>query len=261
MPKFAANISMMYAEVPFLERFAAAARDGFTAVEFQFAYEHPPAAIRAKLDEANVQLVLLNAPPGNVAQGDRGLGAQPGREVEFRTSLSKGIEYARALACPRIHVMAGLAKADADRSLMRRTFLDNLRFAAREAAPHGITICIEPLNTRDNPGYFLNFQSHGAKIVAEVGAPNVKLQFDFYHRQIMEGDIAMGVRAHFNAIGHIQIAGVPGRHEPDNGEINHPYLFALLDELGYDGWIGAEYRPIAGTSAGLGWLRPWLSSR
>lgn len=261
MPKFAANISMMYAEVPFLDRFAAAARDGFKAVEFQFAYEHAPATLRARLEEAKVQLVLLNAPPGNVAQGDRGLGAQPGREAEFRESLAKAIEYARALSCPRIHVMAGSVKPGADRDAMRRTFLDNLRYAARAAAPHGITLCIEPLNTRDNPGYFLNYQSHGAEIVAEVGAPNVKLQFDFYHRQIMEGDIAMGVRAHFGAIGHIQIAGVPGRHEPDNGEINHPYLFALLDELGYEGWIGAEYRPKAGTSAGLGWIRPWLSQR
>lgn len=261
MPKFAANISMMYAEVPFLDRFAAAARDGFGAVEFQFAYDHAPATLRAKLDEARLQLVLLNAPPGNVAAGDRGLGAQPGREAEFRECLAKAIEYARALACPRIHVMAGLIKPGVERALMRRTFIDNLRFAAREAAPHGITICIEPLNTRDNPGYFLNFQRVGAEIVTEVGAANVKLQFDFYHRQIMEGDIAMGVRAHFDVIGHIQIAGVPGRHEPDNGEINHPFLFALLDELGYDGWIGAEYRPKAGTSAGLDWIRPWLSPR
>jgi hydroxypyruvate isomerase len=258
VPKFAANLSFMYNEHGFLDRFAAAAHDGFKAVEYLFPYEHEAALLARKLKAAGLQQALFNLPPGDWAAGERGLGALPGREAQFRANALRAIEYARALGCPRIHAMSGIVAPGADRAAMHRTYVENLRLVAAEAAKHGLTVLIEPLNTRDNPGYFLNRQDDAAAIISEAGAPNVKIQFDLYHRQIVEGDVAMGIRKHFANIGHIQIAGVPERHEPDIGEVNYPYLFRLLDELGYDGWIGCEYRPKAGTSAGLGWLKPWL---
>ncbi|WP_432260005.1 2-oxo-tetronate isomerase [Cupriavidus sp. TMH.W2] len=258
MPRFAASLSMMYHEHAFLDRFAAAAADGFQAVEYLFPYEHAAAELRARLDANGLAQALFNAPPGDWAAGERGLAALPGREAEFRGTIGRALEYAGVIGNDRIHVMAGLIPADADRARCRATYLDNLAFAAKAAAAQGVTVLIEPINTRDMPGYFLNRQDDGQAICKEVGAANLKVQFDCYHCQIVEGDIAMKLRRDIAGIGHIQIAGVPERHEPEVGELNYPYLFEAMDTLGYGGWIGCEYRPRAGTSAGLGWLKPYL---
>ena len=258
MPKLAANLSMMYQEHPFLDRFAAAAKDGFKAVEFLFPYDFPAADVKARLGDAGLVLALFNAPPGNWGAGERGLSSLPGREEEFRRGVATALDYARALGNQRLHVMAGLIQPGEDRAGHRAVYLANLAYAAKQAASLGITVVIEPINTRDIPGFFLNRQDEAHAICAEVGAPNLKVQFDLYHCQIVEGDLAMKLRKYMAGTGHIQIAGVPERHEPDIGEINYPYLFGVMDELGYDGWVGCEYRPRGETSAGLGWARPWL---
>ena len=258
MPKFAANLSMMYQEHAFLDRFGAAAKDGFKGVEFLFPYEHPAAAIRARLDAHGLAQALFNGPPGDWAAGERGVASLPGREDEFKRGVATALDYARVLGNDRVHIMAGLIKPGEDHAQHRATYVRNLEYAAKQAASAGITIVIEPINTRDIPGFFLNRQDEAHTLCAEVGAPNLKVQMDFYHCQIVEGDLAMKLRKYFAGVGHVQIAGVPDRNEPDVGEINYPYLFRLLDELGYAGWIGCEYRPKAGTSAGLGWLQPWL---
>jgi 2-dehydrotetronate isomerase len=260
MPRFAANLSMLYNEHAFLDRFGAAARDGFRAVEYLFPYEFAAADLAARLEEHGLQQVLFNAPPGDWAAGERGTACLPGREDEFRRGVERALDYARALNCPRVHLMAGLAPEGADRAELRTIYLDNLAWAAGQA--RDITFLIEPINTRDIPRFFLNRQDHAHEIVAEVGAPNLKVQMDLYHCQIVEGDLAKKIEAYLptGRVGHIQIAGVPERHEPDVGEIHHPYLFALIDRLGYDGWIGCEYRPRAGTPAGLGWMKKALSS-
>ncbi|WP_127999967.1 2-oxo-tetronate isomerase [Piscinibacter defluvii] len=257
MPRFAANLSMMYGEHAFLERFAAAAADGFEAVEYLFPYEHPAVELAARLAGHGLRQVLFNAPPGDWAAGERGLACLPGREDEFRRGIAQAIEYAQALGCPRVHVMAGLAPAGADRAALRATYVQRLAWAAAQAG--ALQFLIEPINSRDIPGFFLNRQDEAHAVVAEVGAPNLKVQMDLYHCQIVEGDLAMKLRQYLpgGRVGHLQIAGVPERHEPDRGEVHYPYLFALIDELGYDGFIGAEYRPRAGTSAGLGWFQPW----
>jgi hydroxypyruvate isomerase len=255
MPRFAANLSLMYGEHAFLDRFAAAAGDGFAAVEFLFPYEHAPEVLAGLLQAHGLQQVLFNASPGNWAAGDRGLASLPGREAEFKNAIAQALEYARALACPRVHVMAGLAPAGADRALLQSTYLRNLAWAAQQAV--GVAdLLIEPINRRDMPGYFLNRQDEAHAIVAEVGAANLKVQMDLYHCQIVEGDLATKLRQYLptGRVGHLQIAGVPERHEPDVGELNYPYLFELIDSLGYGGHIGCEYRPRGGTSAGLGWL-------
>ena len=259
MPRFAANLSMMYTEHDFLDRFAAAAADGFRAVEYLFPYDHPAAEIRKRLDDNGLTQALFNAPPGDWGAGERGIAALPGRETEFRTAFARALEYAGVIGNDRVHVMAGLVPADADRAKARATYLENLAYAAASAAAQGVTVLIEPINTRDMPGYFLNRQDDGQAICQQVGAANLKVQFDCYHCQIVEGDLTVKLKRDFAGIGHIQIAGVPDRHEPDLGELNYPYLFNVIDELGYDGWIGCEYRPRAGTSAGLGWLKPYLN--
>lgn len=258
MPKLAANLSMMYQEHPFLDRFGAAAKDGFKAVEFLFPYDFPAADVKARLGDAGLVLALFNAPPGNWGAGERGLSSLPGREEEFRRGVATALDYARALGNQRLHVMAGLIQPGEDRARHRAVYLANLAYAAKQAASLGITVVIEPINTRDIPGFFLNRQDEAHAVCAEVGAPNLKVQFDLYHCQIVEGDLAMKLRKYMAGTGHIQIAGVPERHEPDVGEINYPYLFGVIDELGYDGWVGCEYRPRGETSAGLGWARPWL---
>lgn len=258
MLRFAANLTMMYNEHAFLERFAAAARDGFEAVEYLFPYDHPPAELKARLEGAGLVQALFNAPPGDWSKGERGLASRPGREAEFRRSIATALDYARALGNSRLHVMAGLIHPGEDRARHRDTYLANLAWAAREAAAAGVTVVIEPINTRDIPGFFLNRQDEAHAVCREVGAANLCVQMDLYHCQIVEGDLAIKIRQYLPGVGHIQVAGVPERHEPDVGEINYPYLFALLDELGYEGWIGCEYRPRAGTSAGLGWAKPWL---
>ena len=257
MPRFAANLSMMYTELPFLERFGAAARDGFTAVEYLFPYEWPAATLAALLAEHGLQQVLFNAPPGDFANGERGIAGLPGREAEFRSAIERALDYSTALACPRLHVMAGLVGSDSVRESMRKTYLKNLEWAAGRAADAKVDVLIEPINTRDIPGYLLNRQDEAHAVIADVGAPNLKVQMDLYHCQIVEGDLAMKLRSYLptGRVGHLQIAGVPQRHEPDLGELNFPYLFDVIDELGWDGWIGCEYRPAAQTSSGLGWLR------
>ncbi|CAN7318077.1 hydroxypyruvate isomerase family protein [Cupriavidus necator] len=258
MPRFAANLSMMYNEHAFLDRFAAAAADGFRAVEYLFPYEHAATELRARLDANGLTQALFNAPPGDWAAGERGLAALPGREAEFRDAVGRALEYAGVIGNDRVHVMAGLVPANADRARHRAAYLENVAFAAKAAAAQGITIVLEPINTRDMPGYFLNRQDDAQAICKEIGAANLKVQFDCYHCQIVEGDIAMKLKRDMPGIGHIQIAGVPERHEPDLGELNYPYLFEVIDGLGYEGWIGCEYRPRAGTSEGLGWLKPYL---
>jgi len=257
MPRFAANLTMLYPEHDFLDRFAAAAGDGFTAVEYLFPYAYAKDELARRLADHGLRQVLFNGPPGQWEQGERGLACLPGREDEFKRGLETAFDYAAALHCPRVHVMAGLAPAGIERTKLRATYLANLAWAAEQAAAHGIDILIEPINTRDIPGFFLNRQDDAHAIVAEVGAANLKVQMDLYHCQIVEGDVAMKLRRYLPTghVGHIQIAGVPERHEPDVGELNHDYLFAVIDELKFDGWIGCEYRPKAGTSAGLGWLR------
>ena len=258
MPLFAPNLTMMYTEHAFLDRFRAAADDGFDAVEFAFPYEHPAAEIAARLADHGLTQTLFNAPPGDLAAGDRGLAALGARREEFRRGfLEQALPYAHALRCPRLHVMAGVMPVGDERASMRAAFVDNLAWAAREAASAGIELLIEPINKRDIPGYLLNRQDDAHEILADVNAPNLRVQMDLYHCQIVEGDVAMKLRKYLptGRVGHLQIAGVPERHEPDIGELYHPYLFELIDELGWASHIGCEYRPRAGTSAGLGWLK------
>jgi hydroxypyruvate isomerase len=268
MPRFAANLSMLYPELDFLARFEAAARDGFKAVEFLFPYAHEPCELAARLRDHGLQQVLFNAPPGNWDGGERGLACLPGREAEFRDGIAKALSYAKELACPRIHVMAGLVPAGVERASLRSTYVANLRWAASQAAAQGLDVLIEPINTRDIPGFFLNRQDDAHELIDQIGAPNVKVQMDLYHCQIVEGDVAMKIRRYLptGRVGHFQIAGVPQRHEPDVGEMNYPYLFEVIDEVaqqcGWDGWVGCEYRPArgsapGGTSAGLSWFAPW----
>ena len=258
MPRFAANLSMMYNEVPFLDRFAAAARDGFRAVEFLFPYAHAPEEIASRLADAGLELVLFNMPPGNWDKGERGLASLPGRETEFAAGVDEALRYARVLRCRQLHVMAGIPVQGADRKACRETYIRSLRLACDRAADAGVTCLIEPINTRDIPGFFLNRQDDAHAIRDEVGKPNIKVQMDLYHCQIVEGDVAMKIRRYIDGVGHVQIAGVPERHEPSIGEMNYPYLFDVLDSVGYAGWIGCEYRPRSGTSAGLGWIAPYL---
>jgi hydroxypyruvate isomerase len=257
MPRFAANLSMMYNEVPFLERFAAAAADGFEAVEFLFPYDYPPEVIAACLADNGLVQALFNLPPGDWAAGERGMACHPGREAQFVQSVQTALIYAIGCGCRKVHAMAGLLPAGVTPAQARATYVANLRAAARILAPHGITLLIEPINTRNMPGYFLNFQQQAHDVVSDVGQANLKVQMDFYHCQVMEGDLARRLHKHFAGVGHVQIAGVPDRHEPDSGEVAYGYLFDQLDTLGYTGWVGCEYIPAGATSAGLGWLRDY----
>ena len=268
MPRFAANLSMLYPEHAFLDRFEAAARDGFQAVEYLFPYDHEPKELAARLKAHGLQQVLFNAPPGNWDGGERGLACLPGREEEFRAGIAKALRYAEALACPRVHVMAGLVPEGQERAELRPTYVANVRWAAVEAAKQGVNLLLEPINTRDIPRFFLNRQDHAHELLGEIGAVNVQVQMDLYHCQIVEGDVAMKIRQYLptGRVGHFQIAGVPQRHEPDLGELNYEYLFGVIDEVsaacGWDGWVGCEYRPArgtqpGGTSQGLEWFRRW----
>jgi hydroxypyruvate isomerase len=268
MPRFAANLSMLYPEHPFLDRFEAAARDGFDGVEFLFPYEYEPAELVARLRANGLQQVLFNSFPGNWDGGERGLACVPGREQDFRDGVLRALRYAEALSCPRIHVMAGLMPAGQERAALRDTYLANMRWAAKAAAPAGVKLLVEPINMRDMPRFFVNRQDHAHELLGEIGADNVQVQMDLYHCQIVEGDLAMKIRQYLptGRVGHFQIAGVPQRHEPDMGELNYPYLFSVIDEVsqacGWQGWVGCEYRPArgahpGGTSEGLEWLRRW----
>ena len=261
MPRFAANLSMTFTEVPFLERFAAAARAGFTAAEFLFPYAHEKRALADVARAAGLEVVLFNMPPGDWDAGERGIACHPDRTGEFRDGIGEAVEYAAQLGCPRIHCMSGLRPPGAAEEEVRETYVSNLRLAADELARRGLTLLVEAINTRDIPGYYLSTTRQAFDVIRDVARPNLLFQFDIYHVQIMEGDLAPKLERHLRQIGHVQLADTPGRHEPGTGEINYPFLFQHLDRIGYEGWIGCEYKPLAGTEAGLGWARPWLRPR
>lgn len=255
MLRLAANLSFMFIEVPFPLRFRAAAMAGFKGVEFLFPYEHAPTKIAWLVADAGVELVLYNLPPGDWAAGDRGLAAVPGRQHEFRASVETALSHAAVTGLRRMHIMAGCIAAD-DRAAAEEVYLENLTHAANRLADEGITALVEPINTKDMPGYFLNHTDHAVRLIREVGAHNLRLQFDCYHRAIMDGAVVAGLESSIAEIGHIQIASVPDRHEPDHGSCDYPAVFAALDRLGYNGWIGCEYHPRAKTEDGLGWRPP-----
>jgi 2-dehydrotetronate isomerase len=280
MPKFAANLSMMYVELPFLDRFEAAAKDGFKAVEYLFPYAFEAKELAARLKNNGLQQVLFNLPPGGVDAasidaawnaGTRGIACIAGREAEFAAGADLALKYAETLNCSRLHMMAGLLPVNAlstteNKEKTRQTYVNNAKLAAKLIANQGINLLLEPINTRDIPGFFLNRQDEAHALIADIAQPNVKVQMDLYHCQIVEGDVAMKIRQYLPTgnVGHFQIAGVPERHEPGIGEMNYPYLFDVIDSLGYDGWIGCEYKPKLGgqpngTSSGLGWLKPYLN--
>ena len=254
MPRFAANLSLMFNEVPFLERFARARASGFDGVEFLFPYEHPASEIAAALKAENLTQALFNMPPGDWANGERGIAALPGREAEFRDSLELTLEYARALNCDRVHCMAGVIPAQVDRVQAEELYIENLTLAAQRLAQEGRTLLIEPLNPRDAPGYLLSRQDHARDIVQRLGLANLKVQFDMYHCQIVHGDLIRWTEAMMPVTGHVQIADVPERHEPGTGEINYANVLARLDSFGYQGWVGCEYRPRGNTEDGLVWM-------
>lgn len=266
MPKFAANLHYLFAEVPFLDRFEAAASAGFKGVEFQGPYDFPKDELRKRLDTHGLAMVLFDAPTGNWNAGDRGMTCIPGREAEFRASLERVVEYGDALGCGTVHVMAGVVGPDMDYETCRRTYIAILRHAAQFLQPHGIHVVIEPINkclgivangpsytTQGMHGYFLNHTADARAAIDAVAHPNLSLHLDCHHMQMLEGNLAETLRENIGRVRHIQLAGVPGRHEPDVGEINYPFLFDLLDELGYEGWVGCEYRPKGKTLDGLGW--------
>jgi hydroxypyruvate isomerase len=254
MPRFAANLTMMFNEVPFLERFRAAAVAGFTAAEFLFPYEHTPEEVASAAKAAEIEIVLFNMPAGNWGAGERGITGLPGREEEFRAGVDKALVYAKALGVPRLHAMAGIAPAGADLAACKSTLIANLKYAAEKLAAEQITLLLEAINTRDMPGFLVSTQKDSHAICAEVGAPNLKMQMDLYHMQIMEGDLATTLKKYASECGHIQIAGCPERHEPDTGEVRYEYLFKVIDAMGYAGWLGCEYRPAGKTTEGLLWL-------
>ena len=261
MPRFAANLSMMFTEAPFLDRFAAAAQAGFEGVEFLFPYEYPAAAIKAKLEENGLENALFNLPPGDLANGERGLACLPGREGDFKAAVERALDYAGQLGTKRLHAMAGIVPPRAGREECRSTYIENLSYAAARCARQSVTLLIEAINPRDIPGYFLNTQADSAAVCEEVAAPNLKMQMDCYHMQIVEGDLEVKLRKYTGLCGHIQIAGVPQRHEPDTGEVNYPHIFRLLDGIGYAGWVGCEYRPAGRTLDGLGWFTEYRRGR
>jgi hydroxypyruvate isomerase len=253
MPKFAANLSMLFTEHPLLARFERAAAAGFTAVELQFPYDHAADEIKAQLDAHGLQLVLHNLPPGDWAAGERGIACHPDRVAEFRDSVAHGVAYARALGVGQLNCLAGNVPAGVADQTLRRTLVDNLRYAAGELKKAHIKLLIEPINSFDMPGFYVNRTAQALAILDEVGADNAYLQYDLYHAQRMEGELAATVEKHLARIAHIQIADNPGRNEPGTGEINYAFLFRHLDRIGYAGWVGCEYKPATTTEAGLGW--------
>ncbi|MDX1465945.1 MAG: hydroxypyruvate isomerase [Halomonas sp.] len=254
MAKFAANLSMLFTEVDFLDRFEAAAKAGFKGVEYLFPYDVEAAEIRKRLDDNGLTQVLFNLPAGDWGAGERGIACHPDRVEEFRSGVDKAIAYAKVLGNTQVNCLAGIQPEGVSDNQARQTLVENLRFAAEKLAAEGILLIAEPINTRDIPGFFLNRTAQALALFDEVGSNNLKLQYDIYHMQIMEGDLAPTIEANLARIAHVQLADNPGRHEPGTGEINYPFLFAHLDRLGYDGWIGCEYKPKAGTQEGLGWL-------
>jgi hydroxypyruvate isomerase len=253
MPKFAANLTMLFNEHAFLDRFERAAAAGFTAVEFLFPYEHEAQEIKTRLDAHRLQLVLHNLPAGDWAAGERGIACHPDRVAEFRDGVARGIAYAKALGVGQLNCLAGKALAGVADEKLRRTLVENLRYAAGELKKANLKLLVEPINTFDIPGFYVNRTAQALAILDEVGADNAYLQYDLYHAQRMEGELAATVEKHLPRIAHIQLADNPGRNEPGSGEINYAFLFRHLDRIGYAGWIGCEYKPAAGTEAGLGW--------
>ncbi|WP_431857882.1 2-oxo-tetronate isomerase [Azospirillum sp.] len=260
MIRLAANLTMLFTELPFLDRFRAAAEVGFRGVEFLFPYDHAPEEVARARKFAGVQVALFNLPPGDWAAGERGLACLPDRETDFVESVERALIYAEALDCPTLHVMAGIPPAGLDRADALTLYVERLRHAAHRADDHGRTVVIEPLNSRDMPGYLLRTSDEAMAVIERVGAPNLGLQFDLYHAQIMEGDLTMRMRRLGPAIRHVQIAGVPDRHEPDSGECDPHHLLRELDATGYAGWVGCEYRPRAGTLDGLNWAHRYLAA-
>jgi hydroxypyruvate isomerase len=258
MPKFAANLTMLFGEVPFLDRFAAAARSGFHAVEYLFPYPYAAVELAERLREHGLTQVLHNLPAGDWAAGERGIACHPDRVQEFREGVGRAIAYATTLGCHQVNCLAGIAPKGVSSGEARDTFVGNLKFAAPRLADAGIRLLIEPINTRDVPGFFLCRTSQAVEVLEEVGSPNLFLQYDIYHMQIMEGDLAATIARNLPRISHMQLADTPGRHEPGTGEINYPFLFRFIDKLEYGGWIGCEYVPEASTAAGLGWAEPHL---
>ena len=256
MPRFAANVSTMFPDLPVAERFAAARAIGFDAVEYLFPYAERPGEIRRRLRDTGIRMILLNTPLGDGSGGERGLAAVPGRQADFLHHFEQALCYARTLDVPMIHVMAGVV-AEEQRNDAELVFAENVRYAADVAAAHGIRILLEPLNHEDTPGYFLTLTRETRRLIQAIGRDNVRLQYDLYHRQIMEGNLARGISDNLDLIAHIQFSSVPGRHEPQFGEVNMRYLFEVCDGLGYDGWIGCEYRPMTTTAEGLSWGRPY----
>jgi hydroxypyruvate isomerase len=257
MLKFAANLSLMFPELDPPERFAAAREAGFTAVEYLRPYEHPLDDVKRWVEDAGVELILLNSPLGNVQVGERGLGVLPGREADFRDGLELTLDYANGLGASMVHLMAGVVPEGMTAPECEAVFVENLRDATKLAAKRGVKLLLEPLNQRDVPGYLHSTSGGARRIIESVRSDNLFLQYDLFHMQIMEGDIVEGIRRNLDVIGHIQFSSVPGRHEPQHGELNMPYVFDRIDEMGYDGWLGAEYIPLHGTLEGLAWARPY----
>ncbi len=259
MPRFCANLTLLYNEFDFLDRFEAASQDGFKGVEYLFPYAWPREQLAERLATHGLTQVLHNLPAGDWAAGERGLAVLPDRVGEFQDGVGLAIDYATALGCKQVNCLAGIAPPGVAADVLRQTFVENLRFAARALKAAGIRLLAEPINTHDMPGFYLNHTAQALALFEAAGGDNLGLQYDVYHMQVMEGDLARTIETHRDRIGHIQIADNPGRHEPGTGEINYPFLFAHLDRLGYDGWIGCEYKPLASTREGLSWLRGWLA--
>ncbi|HEY0919906.1 2-oxo-tetronate isomerase [Devosia sp.] len=257
MPRFAANLSFLYQDLAFLDRFAAAARDGFGGVEYLAPYDEPKHKLAETLAASGLTQVLFNVPSGDWAGGERGIACLPGRVEEFRAGVLAALDYAAALRCERLNVIAGVVPADTDPAMLESTLVDNLTWAAPRCADAGVRLLIEPINTRDIPGFFLSGTRHAERILDRVGHDNLYLQYDFYHMQVMQGDLVPTFARLRDRIAHVQVADTPGRHEPGTGEINYGYVLAELDRLGYAGWVGCEYKPVTTTTAGLGWLAPY----
>jgi hydroxypyruvate isomerase len=258
MPKFCANLTMLYNEVDFIERFGAAAKSGFKGVEFLFPYAYPKEQLADELGKHKLTQVLHNLPAGDWAKGERGIACHPDRVNEFQDGVGKAIEYATVLGCKQVNCLAGIAPQGVPEDKLRATFVANLKFAAPKLAQAGIKLLVEPINTRDIPSFYLTRTKQALGILDEVGSSNLWVQYDIYHMQIMEGDLARGMQENLARIAHLQLADNPGRNEPGTGEINYPFLFDWIDRIGYQGWIGCEYKPKAETVAGLGWLKPYM---
>jgi len=258
MPRLSANLSMLFGERALLDRFAAAAQAGFTGVEFLFPYAFAPVQVAEQLAKNQLELVLFNLPPGNWDAGDRGVACEPARTGEFQDGVGKALDYARALNCKQLHCMAGLKPRGVGEAKMRDTYIANLQFAGKELANHGISLLIEAINTRDMPGFYLTSSAQAFAIMHEANVPNLKFQYDIYHMQIMEGDLAPTIQNNHDKIGHLQLADTPGRHEPGTGEINYDFLLRFIDRVGYQGWVGCEYQPAGTTEDGLGWAKAFL---